>query len=343
MKTRPGKPLLVRMAPAALRSRHRLMAGIRSFFDAAGYLEIDSPLLTPWPTLDANIRSVPVDIRSETGKPLHLFLHTSPEYSMKKILAAGEGRIYFLGKVFRDGECTPLHNPEFTMLEWYRAGAGYEDLMDETESLIRGIAERMLGSGRIRFRGKTIDLSTPWKRISMRSLFREKTGSDLDGREGIEALRKTAGRLGVHYGRDEDWETVFQRIFMEKMEPGLGGTSPVFLTDYPLRLGLNAKPRPDDPGWTERVELYIGGLEVANGYTELTDAAEQELRFLADRDKKKAETGEDLAVDTELIEAMRMGLPPCAGIALGVDRLLMLMTDSPALQDVLLFPFHRWE
>jgi elongation factor P--(R)-beta-lysine ligase len=326
-----------------LAARHVLLRGIRSFFDSAGYLEIDSPLLTPWPTLDANIRSVHADVLSESGKPHRLFLHTSPEYSMKKIMAAGASRIYFLGKVFRDGECTPLHNPEFTMLEWYRAGAGYADLMDETESLVREITGSMLGSETVPFRGKTLDLSAAWKRISMRSLFLEKTGLDLSAGREPEALKRTADRLGVCYGREEDWETLFYRIFLEKVEPGLGENVPVFLTDYPLRLGLNARPKPDDPAWTERVELYMGGLEIANGYTELTDAAEQERRFLADRDRKKSETGTDLPVDRELLEAMKLGLPPCAGIALGVDRLLMLLTDSPTIQDVLLFPYHRWE
>jgi lysyl-tRNA synthetase class 2 len=343
MKNRLEKLPSGRMDQGVLAARHILLREIRSFFDATGYLEIDSPLLTPWPTLDSNIHSVPVDIHSEIGKPHRLFLHTSPEYSMKKVLAAGAARIYFLGKVFRDGECTALHNPEFTMLEWYRVGAGYADLMDETESMIRGIAERMLGSIRIPFNGKTIDLSAPWKRISVCTLFSDKTGTALVPEAGTEALMKTADRLGVYYRPDEDWEVLFQRIFMEKLGPGLGETVPVFVTDYPLRLGLNAKPKPVDPQWTERVELYIGGLEIANGYTELTDAAEQERRFLADREKKKKETGEDLPVDKELIDAMKIGLPPCAGIALGVDRLLILMTNSPKIQDVLLFPFHQWE
>jgi elongation factor P--(R)-beta-lysine ligase len=325
------------------RARHSVIREIRSFFDSRDYLETDAPLLTPYPTLDANILSVRADLRSETGRLHRMFLQSSPEYPMKKLLAAGASRIYFCGKAFRDGECTPLHNPEFTLLEWYRDGAGYADLMDETEALIRAAARRVLGTERVPFREKTLDLSPPWPRIPVRRLFREKTGSDLTPGIGLDSLKEIARRLNVHFNHDEDWETVFQRIFMEKVEPGLGETVPVFLTDYPLRLGLNAKRKTDDPEWTERVELYAGGLEIANGYTELTDASEQKSRFLSDQERKQKETGNELPVDMDLIDAMTSGLPPCAGIALGVDRLLMLLTDSRSIQDVLLFPFHQWE
>jgi elongation factor P--(R)-beta-lysine ligase len=332
-----------RMDWTAFRTRHALIREIRSFFDSRGYLETDAPLLTPWPTLDANILSVRADLLSEIRKLHPMYLHTSPEYPMKKLLAAGASRIYFCGKAFRDGECTLLHNPEFTLLEWYRTDAGYADLMEETEALVRGAAQRVTGSQRIPFGGKILDLSLPWRRRSVRQMFLEKTGADLPPGIEVDSLNEIADRLGVFRRPEEDWETVFLRIFMEKVEPGLGEPVPVFLTDYPLRLGLNAKPKTDDPAWTERVELYAGGLEIANGYTELTDPVEQKKRFLKDQERKKTETGNDYPVDMDLIDAMTLGLPPCAGIALGVDRLLMLLTDSRTIQDVILFPFHQWE
>ena len=332
-----------RMDWRVFRTRHAMIREIRSFFDLRGYLETDAPLLTPYPTLDANILSIRSDLLSETRKLHRMYLHTSPEYPMKKLLAAGASRIYFCGKVFRDGECTPLHNPEFTMLEWYRADADYADMMDETEAMIREVAVRVIGSERIPFRGKILDLSPPWPRLSVRQLFMEKTGSDLTPDIGLNSLMEIADRLDVFYRPNEDWETVFLRLFMEKLEPGLGETVPAFLMDYPLRLGLNAKQKTEDPAWTERVELYAAGLEIANGYTELTDPAEQKRRFLCDQARKKRETGNEYPVDMDLIDAMTLGLPPCAGIALGVDRLLMLLTDSRTIQDVLLFPFHQWE
>jgi lysyl-tRNA synthetase class 2 len=332
-----------RMDGSVFRMRHDLTRAIRSFFDSLGYWEVDAPMLTPYPTLDANILSVRADVVSETGKPHRLFLHTSPEYSMKKLLAAGAGKIYFLGKVFRDGECTPLHNPEFTLLEWYRTNATYADIMDETESMLHEVAVRLLKTDRIPFGSKIIDFTPPWPRVTVGQLFEEKTGLPLDPEMDLQALQCIAQRVGVPFGAEEDWETVFLCIFMEKMEPGLGDSKPVFLTDYPLRLGLNAKSKPDNPDWTERAELYIGGLEIANGYTELTDPEEQKKRFIFDQGRKKRETGLEYPVDSELIEAMKSGLPPCAGIALGLDRLLMLLADRRTIQDVLLFPFHQWE
>jgi lysyl-tRNA synthetase class 2 len=332
-----------RMDWSVFGKRHSVIREIRSFFDRLEYLETDAPHLTPWPTLDANILSIRADLNSETRKPHRMYLHTSPEYPMKKLIAAGASRIYFCGKVFRDGECTPLHNPEFTLLEWYRAGAGYEEQMNETEALIRRVAQRVLGTERMPFRGKMLDLSPPWARMTVRRLFQEKTGSDLTPGIGLDSLTEIADRMDVFHRPDEDWETVFQRLFMEKLEPGLGETVPVFLMDFPLRLGLNARRKTNDPEWTERVELYAGGLEIANGYTELTNPEEQKGRFLSDQQRKKQETGNEYPVDMDLIDAMTPGLPPCAGMALGVDRLLMLLTDSPTIQDVLLFPFHQWE
>jgi lysyl-tRNA synthetase class 2 len=328
---------------SVFRMRHDLMRAMRSFFDAREYLETDAPLLTPCPTLDANILPVGAEVRSEKGMPLRLFLHTSPEYAMKKLLAAGAEKIYFLGKVFRDGECTPLHNPEFTMLEWYRANAVYTDIMDETEALIRDAAVQLLKSERILFQDKAIDLSPPWPRVTVKDLFLTKIGLELEPNTDLTGLKNTADRLGIYFHPEDDWETVFLRIFMEKIEPGLGVPQPVFIKDYPLQLGLNAKRKEDTPGWTERLELYIGGLEIANGYTELTDADEQKKRFESDQERKFREMGKRLPIDEELIDALRLGLPPCSGIAFGVDRFLMLLTNQKRIQDVLLFPFHHWE
>jgi elongation factor P--(R)-beta-lysine ligase len=324
---------------SVFRSRHSILRFLRADFDGRRYLETDAPLLVPCPTLDAGIRSIRVNVAGTDGRTRRLFLHTSPEYAMKKLLAAGADRLYFLGKVFRDGERTALHNPEFTMLEWYRTGASVDDLLDEMEDFILRLAQERTGSRRIAFGSRTVDLSPPWPRLRVADLFREKTGADLDPQSDGSDLKRLAGTLGVFFNPEDDWETMFMRIYMDRMEPGLGTDRPVFLTDYPFPLGMNARRRPDDPRWTERSELFIGGLELANGYTEITDPAEQRERFERDRVRNRMETGTDPPVDLELLDAMEAGFPPCAGMALGVDRLVMLILNRPDISDVLPFPF----
>jgi lysyl-tRNA synthetase class 2 len=328
---------------SVFRMRHALMRSLRAFFDGRGYLETDVSLLVPVPTLDANIASIETGVKNETGKTRRMFLHTSPEYSMKKLLAAGADRLYFLGKVFRDGECTRLHNPEFTLLEWYRTPASIADLMGETEELVSGAVAALLGSARLTVNGRSIDLRPPWQRLALPDLFLEKTGEPLDPSLDETELKRIAGKAGVPFQPDEDCETVFHRIYLDILEPGLGTNRPVFLTDYPLPLGMNAREKEGDPRWADRVELYIGGLELANGYTEITESGKQRLRFESDRRRKTLETGTVLPIDEDLLDALEIGLPPCAGFALGVDRLLMLLADKTSIQDVLWYPFHQWE
>ncbi len=323
------------------RSRHAMVRFLRDDFDNRGYLETEAPLLVPCPTLDSNIRSLTVEVASIDGLRRPFYLHTSPEYAMKKLLAAGAERLYFLGKVFRDGETTALHNPEFTMLEWYRTGVSIPDLLDETEDFIRRLAVEMTGSTSVPYGGRIVDMSPPWPRVRMADLFRASTGADLDPESGAAGLRRVASDLGVFHNPDDDWETMFMRIYMEKMEPGLGFDKPVFITDYPSCLAMNARLRADDPHWAERCELFIAGLELANGYTEITDPAEQQLRFESDLNKKRLEIGPEPPVDRELLEAMEAGLPPCAGMALGVDRLVMLLLNRRDIADVLISPFPR--
>lgn len=320
------------------RSRHAMVRFLRDDFDSRGYLEAEAPLLVPCPTLDSNIRSLSVEVSSIDGRRRPFYLHTSPEYAMKKLMAAGAERLYFLGKVFRDGETTALHNPEFTLLEWYRAGASIADLLDETEDFIRRLAMRLTGSASVPYGDRVVDLSGPWPRVRMADLFRASTGADLDPRCGADGLRRIASELGVFHNPDDDWETLFTRIYLERMEPGLGFDKPVFLTDYPSGLAMNARLRKDDPRWAERCELFIAGLELANGYTEITDPSEQRRRFESDLEKKRLENGSELPVDRELLEALEAGLPPCAGMALGVDRLVMLLLNREDIADVLIEP-----
>jgi len=319
-----------------VKKRAGLLRAVRSFFYTEGLMETDPPLATPWPTLDANIDSVSISSSDSAHRPLKLFLHTSPEHAMKKMLAAGCGDIYFLGKVFRDREITSQHNIEFTMAEWYVQHATYREIMDMAERLIVFCAESVNGSTNVCWNGTVIDLSPPWERISVRDLFLRNAGIDLNDSMETEALHKAAGENGIILSADDDWDTAFNKIFLERIEPALNTARPCFVTDYPSHTPLMAAKKKSDPRYVERTELFIGGLELANGYTELTDSRE-----LLERFKSEGKIRPGLPIDHELIQALEHGIPQCSGIALGIDRLLMLLTDKHDIEEVILFPAHQ--
>jgi lysyl-tRNA synthetase class 2 len=300
-------------------------------------VEFDAPLLTPFSTLDANILSIAANVSDGRGQSRRLFLHTSPEHAMKKLLAAGAKKIYYLGKVFRNGELTRLHNPEFMMAEWYRAGANYHDIQQDTENLIRYVVSALNLPDEIVYQNQKLDLSPDWSRIALRHLFGEKTGKNLAEVMDLSAMRNLAQSLSVSIDNQDDWESIFFKIYLERIEPGLGLPRPIFIQDYPANMGLMARRKSDDPDWVERTELYMGGLELANGYSELTDPAEQRARFIEDQARKRM-AGENYPLDEELIDALESGLPPCAGIALGVDRLIMILMNKNNIEDVIPFP-----
>lgn len=319
--------------------RHNILNGIRDFFISRNFLEIEAPQLTPYPTLDSNIVSIPVHLEAE--KKSRLYLHTSPEHSLKKCLAAGGERLFFLGKVFRNEELTKLHNPEFTMVEWYRTDSNYNDIMQDTEDLILFLLDRLnLSTNKTKYHGNELTWLPPWPRITLSDLFEERTGCALEDilKEGsIQALAK---KLNIQTDDEDDWESIFFKIFLTHVETNLGFPGPVFLTDYPDFFALMAKRKEKQPNIVERCELYIAGLELANGYSELTDAGEQKERFLAEQ-LRKQEQGYDYRIDSELLDALNSGVPPCAGISLGVDRLMMILLDKTNIDDVLLFPYSQ--
>ncbi len=290
-----------------LRARARIVAAVRAFFVDRGYVEVETPHLLPAPLPEAHIDPVP----AEGG-----VLHPSPELAMKRLLARGWDRIFQVCRCWRAGERGRLHLPEFTMLEWYRVGATYEDLMAECEDLIPAVARAAgLGPG-IRTAGRQVDLAPPWPRIPVDEAFRQWAGADPE-----EALARG----------------VFEELLVERVEPALAelGT-PAFLYDYPLDQAALARRRPDRPDRAERFELYAGGLELANAFTELTDPAEQRARFeteLALRRARGAWTGP--LPEGFLADLARV--PPCAGIALGVDRLVMLLTGADRIDRVVAF------
>src|SRR5262249_21772263 len=267
------------------------------------------------------------------GQTAERYLHTSPEFAMKKLLVAGMPRIWQLAHVFRDGERSATHHPEFAMLEWYRVGACYRDLMDECEELVR-TCQQTVGAEALGWRGRRADARLEWQRVSVADAFQEFCGIDLLATApdpltpDVNRLAAAARPIGVAPHPGDDWEALYFRIFLERIEPALGAGRPTILYDYPLSMAALSRRSPSDPRLAERLEVYVCGLELANAFSELTDAAEQRARFVADQARKQALYGETYPVDEDFLAALEWGLPPCAGIALGFDRLIMLITGA---------------
>jgi lysyl-tRNA synthetase class 2 len=247
------------------------------------------------------------------------FLRTSPELHMKRLLAAGFERIFQVGPCFRRGECGRRHQPEFTLLEWYRAGADYLGILAESEALLRRVTESCLGEACIRFGGRVIRVDEPWERLTVDAAFQRYAGTNPE----------------ACFARGDG---VFEQVLLEQIEPHLGHARPTALLDYPLALGALAARCPGRPQRAARWEVYVAGLELANAFSELTDAAEQRQRFL-DTAAARARAGRPVyPLDEDFLAALAAGLPPCGGIALGFDRLLMLLADRQNLADALPFP-----
>ena len=312
----------------ALRARARVLEGIRTFFRDRGFLEVDPPIAQAYPNIDLNI--FPVKIADASGKAARFYLHTSPEPAMKKLLAAGSCDIFFLGKVFRDREGSPLHSPEFTMLEWYRVGGDADAVMRDVEELVRTLARTIGGEAVVHGNGRELPLDGPWPRWELDDAFRELLGV---GMAGEKELREALDRKGLRPGADESWEDLFHRACLDVVEPTLAERGACFLTGYPAPLAAMARRRTGRPEVSERFEGFVAGVEIVNGYEELTDPAEQEERLLALAERHRRSAGETLPVDPGFLDALRRGLPPCAGAALGVDRLVMLLLRKDDIGD----------
>lgn len=305
-----------------LRERARILQWIRAFLAERGVLEVETPILSI-----AALSSPAIDsfITRYTGPGhaagLDLYLHTSPEFPMKRLLAAGSGPIYQLGKVFRQGEAGRRHNPEFTLLEWYRPGFDHYALMDEVEELVAPV----------------LGLAGKAERLSYGDAFRRFAGID-PFMASIDALRATAQRLGIEgFDAGEERDTWLDLILSHCIEPYLGQEGLCFLTDYPASQAALARLSPGNPAVAERFELYYKGVELVNGFHELGDSAEQRKRFESEL-AERAEQGRDTPpMDERLLAALAAGLPDCAGVALGVDRLVMLALGAQSLDEVIAF------
>ena len=325
-----------------LLARARIVTAIRRFFDERGFVEVETPALQVSPGLEPHLTAFETAISEpfRDGPVAPLYLHTSPEFAMKKLLAAGEERIFQIARCYRNEERSPTHHPEFAMLEWYRAGAGYRDLWADCEELLAAVAEAA-GVGRFARAGKSADPRAPWTRIGVCEAFAQHAGIDLaaavDDTSDPAPLVDAARSIGVWTGPRDRWEDVFFRIFLARVEPHLGIGAPAILYDYPASMAALARLGPDRR-FAERFEVFVCGLELANGYGELTDPVEQRARFEVDRALRTELHGTAYPVDEDFLAALGSGLPECAGIALGVDRLVMLATGAARIEDVLWAP-----
>jgi len=329
---------------ARLVQRGRILDAVRGFFAERDFAEVETPVLQASPGLEPHLKAFRTELHDpRSGAAVPRYLHTSPEFAMKKLLVAGLPRIWQLAHVFRDGERSATHHPEFAMLEWYRAGASWQDLVADCEALLRA-CQAAAETDALHWRGHSADARRPWQRLTVADAFGHYCAIDLLATApdplcpDTAALAAAASGIGIAAHPGDDWETLFFRIFLDRIEPHLGQGAPTILGDYPASMAALSRRNPDDPRTAERFELYVCGLELANAFGELTDPTEQRARFLADRAKKQALYGEAYPIDEDFLAALAHGLPDCAGIALGFDRLVMLLTGADDIEDVLWAP-----
>ena len=313
-----------------LRRRALLTRATRAFFEARGYTEVETPYAVPAPGEEVHLRAFRTQQEAPDGARRALWLHTSPEFAMKRLLVAGAGPVFQLARVWRNGEGSTLHAPEFTMLEWYRPGAALAELMDETETYLRAVLPPA-----VRCRGVTNALDR-FERLTVADAFRRHAGADVLGTAGDAAA--LAAQAGAALRPGEDWEDLFFRLLLERVEPHLGRERPTFLTHWPAAQAALARRDPADPRAALRFELFLCGMELANAFEELTDPVEQRARFEHDRARRHAFYGPDWPLDEDFLAALEHGLPPASGIALGFDRLAMAAGGADRIEQVKWLP-----
>jgi len=311
------------------------MRAVRAYFEKQGFLEVETPARVFSPGQEVHLEAIPA------GGGRHLI--TSPEYHMKRLVAGGLARIVQFCRCFRAEENGPFHQPEFTMVEWYRADGTLADLMQDCETILEAAA-RAVGSwpdvlvpeNRRGEGGETLSLARPFARTTVRGLLRQHAGIELRGDESEAELRALATHAGCKVAADAAWDDVFYQVFLDRIEPSLGVVRPTFVLDWPRPLAALARPKPGDPHTVERFELYAAGLELANAFGELTDPVEQRRRFEAELATRHQRGKAVYPIDEKLLAALAH-MPPTCGIALGFDRMLMLVLGASSIREVLAF------
>lgn len=325
-----------------LLARNRIQVALRAWFAARDFIEVDTASLQVSPGNEAHLHAFQTAAIGHSGARTPLYLHTSPEFACKKLLAAGERRIACFAHVYRNRERGPLHHPEFTMLEWYRAGETYDVLMEDCAAVLRFAAEAA-GVSRLVWRGSTCDPALAPERLTVAEAFARYATVDLlasigpDGSTDRERLAASVRAAGLRVAADDTWADLFSRVLVEKVEPRLGFGRATILCEYPAAEAALARPAARDPRVAERFELYACGVELANAFGELTDAAEQRRRFELEMAEKARVYGEAYPLDEDFLAALAF-MPEASGIALGFDRLVMLATGAARIDQVLWAP-----
>lgn len=315
--------------------RSRIIQAMRRFLESRGFLEVETPMMHP---VAGGAAARPF-ITHHNALDINLYLRIAPELYLKRLLVGGFEKIYEINRNFRNEGLSTRHNPEFTMLELYQAYADYNDMMNLTEEMFLTVAQEVLGKTRLLYEEQEIDLSSPWKRISMIEAVKQNTGFDFGTPGNDQDAVRAAGELGVEVEPGSAWGSILNQVFEEIVEPKL--IEPTFVLDYPVEVSPLAKRKKEAPHLTCRFELFICGREIANAFSELNDPIDQRIRFREQTEKRLA--GDDLShmMDEDYLVALEYGMPPAGGLGVGIDRLVMILAGLPSIRDVILFPLMK--
>jgi lysyl-tRNA synthetase class 2 len=330
---------------AFIEARAAIAIAVRHCFAELGFVEVDTPALQISPGLEPHLSPFSTELCGlHPEDRFRFWLHTSPELTMKKLLVAGLPRIFQLAHVFRNGEVSRIHHPEFMMLEWYRAGVGYHDLIKDCQLLLKNVLKALPGRSALEWQGQYADPEAQWQVMTVAEAFASYADIDLlvtapnPAEPDLYLLEQQSRRIGIVARPGDRWEDLYFRIFLDRIEPKLGIGTPMVLTDYPISMAALARPKPNKPHLAERFEVYVCGLELANAFGELTDPIMQRARFKADQALRHQLYGTEIPIDEDFLTALEYGLPESAGIAMGFDRLVMLATGAKGIEEVLCAP-----
>ena len=315
--------------------RSKIIQAMRRYLDGLGFLEVETPTMHPI----AGGASARPFITHHNALDIDLYMRIALELHLKRLIVGGLEKVYEIGRVFRNEGISTRHNPEFTMMELYQAYADYHDMMNLTENIIAHLAQEVLGTQKVMYQGTEIDLTPPWPRLTMVDAVKKYTGADYHAWASAEQARQVAKDLGVKVAEDAPKGTVLSELFEQKVEENL--IQPTFIIDYPIEISPLAKRREDDPNFTYRFEVFITAREFGNAFSELNDPLDQRSRFKKQMEQRAQGDEEAQMHDEDFVRALEVGMPPTGGLGIGVDRLIMLLTDSPSIRDVILFPTLR--
>jgi len=315
-----------------VRRRSQIVAAIRRFMDARGFMEVETPVLQS----EAGGAAARPFKTFYTSLDEERFLRISLELHLKRLLVGGFEKVYELGRIFRNEGLDTRHNPEFTMMESYEAYVDYRHVAAMTEELVSCVAAEVLGTLNLPHGEISIDLTPPWRRLTMRDALIEHAGIDFEHYRDEEKLRGWMHAQGIHAAPDLGWGKLIDEVFSQTVQPHL--QQPVFLIDYPVELSPLAKRKPDDPSLVERFEAFVGGYELANAYTELNDPIDQRSRLVRQLAERARGDNETETVDEDFLTALEYGMPPAGGLGVGIDRLVMLLLDEPSIKEIIIFP-----